>query len=87
MKRRRLQEIIQKQTEHSAIRNRSDVGKVHKVLIEGFSKKSIEHLQGRNTANKVVVFPKENFQKGQYVNVLVEDCTAATLIGKAVHES
>lgn len=87
VKRRRLQEIIQKQTEHSAIRNRSDVGKVHKVLIEGFSKKSAEHLQGRNTANKVVVFPKENFQKGQYVNVLVEDCTAATLIGKAVHGS
>ncbi|MBX2970585.1 MAG: tRNA (N6-isopentenyl adenosine(37)-C2)-methylthiotransferase MiaB [Cyclobacteriaceae bacterium] len=87
VKKRRLQEIIQKQTEHSAIRNRSDVGKVHKVLIEGVSKKSTEHLQGRNTANKVVVFPKENFQKGQYVNVLVEDCTAATLIGKAVQGS
>jgi tRNA-2-methylthio-N6-dimethylallyladenosine synthase len=85
IKKRRLQEIIQKQTEHSAIRNRSDIGKVHNVLIEGFSKKSTEHLQGRNTANKVVVFPKENFQKGQYVNVLVEDCTAATLIGKAVN--
>src|SRR5690606_6135084 len=87
VKKRRLQEIIQKQTEHSAIRNRNDVGKVHKVLIEGFSKKSTDYLQGRNTANKVVVFPKENFQKGQYVNVLVEDCTAATLIGKAVQES
>jgi tRNA-2-methylthio-N6-dimethylallyladenosine synthase len=85
IKKRRLQEIIQKQTEHSASRNRSDIGKVHNVLIEGFSKKSTEHLQGRNTANKVVVFPKENFQKGQYVNVLVEDCTAATLIGKAVN--
>lgn len=85
VKKRRLQEIIQKQTEHSAVRNRNDVGKVHKVLIEGFSKKSTDHLQGRNTANKVVVFPKENFQKGQYVNVLVEDCTAATLIGKAVN--
>ncbi|WKZ61463.1 MAG: tRNA (N6-isopentenyl adenosine(37)-C2)-methylthiotransferase MiaB [Cyclobacteriaceae bacterium] len=85
IKKRRLQEIIQKQTEHSAVRNRNDVGKVHKVLIEGFSKKSTDHLQGRNTANKVVVFPKENFQKGQYVNVLVEDCTAATLIGKAVN--
>ncbi len=85
VKKRRLQEIIQKQTEHSAVRNRNDVGKVHKVLIEGFSKKSTDHLQGRNTANKVVVFPKENFQKGQYVNVLVEDCTAATLIGKAVY--
>jgi tRNA-2-methylthio-N6-dimethylallyladenosine synthase len=85
VKKRRLQEIIQKQTEHSAFRNRSDIGKVHKVLIEGFSKKSTDQLQGRNTANKVVVFPKENFKKGQYVNVLVEECTAATLIGKAVN--
>ncbi|MBX2966684.1 MAG: tRNA (N6-isopentenyl adenosine(37)-C2)-methylthiotransferase MiaB [Cyclobacteriaceae bacterium] len=84
IKKRRLQEIITKQNEHSALRNRRDVGKVHNVLIEGFSKKSADYLQGRNTANKVVVFPKENFEKGQYVNVLVEDCTAATLIGKAV---
>lgn len=84
VKKRRLQEIIQKQTEHSNMRNQRDVGKVHKVLIEGFSKKSVDYLQGRNTANKVVVFPKENFQKGQYVNVLVDACTAATLIGKVV---
>lgn len=84
IKKRRLQEIIQKQTEHSNIRNKADIGKIHKVLIEGTSKRSDEFLQGRNTANKVVVFPKENFQKGQYVNVLVDNCTGATLVGKAV---
>jgi tRNA-2-methylthio-N6-dimethylallyladenosine synthase len=88
VKKRRLQEIINKQTEHSLIRNKRDVGKVHKVLIEGVSKRSAEFLQGRNTANKVVVFPKSNgateFSKGQYVNVLVESCTGATLMGNAV---
>lgn len=84
VKKRRLQEIIEKQTGHSLKRNKRDVGKIHRVLIEGFSKRSTDFVQGRNTANKVVVFPRENFQKGKYVNVLVESCTGATLIGKAV---
>jgi tRNA-2-methylthio-N6-dimethylallyladenosine synthase len=84
IKKSRLQEIIQKQNEHSLFRNKRDIGKVHQVLIEGASKKSAEYLQGRNTANKVVVFPKENFQKGQYVHVRVENCTGATLLGKVV---
>ena len=66
------------------LRNKTDVGKVHEVLIEGNSKRSDKFLQGRNTHNKVIVFPKDNFQKGQYVNVLVEECTGGTLVGKAV---
>ena len=84
IKKNRLSEIIAKQQELSLARNKKDLNKVHQVLIEGFSKKSDEHLQGRNSANKVVVFPKRNFQKGQYVHVLVKDCTSATLIGEAV---
>lgn len=84
VKKRRLQQIIQKQNEHSLVRNQQDVGKIFEVLVEGPSKKSNDYLQGRNSANKVIVFPKENFQKGQYVKVLVENCTAATLLGKAV---
>ena len=66
-------------------RNKKDIGKVHKVLVEGNSKRSDAFLQGRNTANKVVVFPREKYQKGEYVNVLVEDCTGATLMGRAVN--
>jgi tRNA-2-methylthio-N6-dimethylallyladenosine synthase len=84
IKKRRLNEIIDKQRLHSLERNKLDVGKVHKVLIEGFSKRSKEHLQGRNSANKVIIFPKGNFSKGQYVNVLVKDCTGATLIADVV---
>ena len=39
---------------------------------------------GRNTQNAVVVFPKESYKVGDYVMVTIEDCTAATLKGKAV---
>lgn len=86
VKNRRLTEVIAKQQLHSLERNQMAIGKVHKILVEGFSKRSAEHLCGRNDQNKMVVFPKENFKKGDYVNVLVTECTAATLIGKAVDE-
>lgn len=84
VKKRRLAEVIEKQQQSALERNKLDVGKVHQVLIEGTSKRSEEFLQGRNTANKVIVFPKEKYSKGQYVNVRVEDCTTATLTGKVV---
>jgi tRNA-2-methylthio-N6-dimethylallyladenosine synthase len=84
VKKRRLAEVIKKQNTHSRLRNQADIGKTCKVLIEGPSKKSNAHLQGRNTANKVVVFPREHHGKGQYVHVQIEDCTGGTLIGKVV---
>jgi tRNA-2-methylthio-N6-dimethylallyladenosine synthase len=84
VKSRRLAEIVDLQLKHSALRTKQGVGKVHKVLVEGVSKKSKDQLFGRNSQSTVVVFPKENFKPGDYVNVLAEDCTGATLIGKAV---
>ncbi|MEQ8360366.1 MAG: tRNA (N6-isopentenyl adenosine(37)-C2)-methylthiotransferase MiaB [Cytophagales bacterium] len=84
VKKRRLAEIIALQSELSLERNKKDLTKVHKVLVEGLSKKSDRELYGRNSANKVVVFPKENYKIGQYVNVMVNDCSSATLLGKAV---
>lgn len=84
VKGRRLQEIINLQMRLSEESNRRDIGKTFEVLIEGPSKKSPDFLQGRNTHNKVIVFPREHFEKGQYVNVLVQDCTSATLKGVAV---
>jgi tRNA-2-methylthio-N6-dimethylallyladenosine synthase len=84
VKKRRLDEIIKKQSELSLKRNRPDVGKVFKVLIEASSRKSPDYLQGRSSQNKVVIFPKENKSKGEYVHVLVERCTQGTLIGKMV---
>lgn len=84
VKKRRLQEIIEKQQLSSLRRNKLDLNKIHRVLIEGISKRSDNHMQGRNSANKVIVFPKDGTQKGQYVDVLVTECTAATLIGKII---
>jgi tRNA-2-methylthio-N6-dimethylallyladenosine synthase len=84
-KKKRLDEIITKQGEHSLLRNKKDIGKVHRVLVEGNSKRSDAYLQGRNTANKVVVFPREKYNKGEYVSVFVEECTGATLLGRAVN--
>ncbi len=84
IKKRRLSEIIAKQQELSLARNKRDIGKVFRVLVEGPSKRSNEQLQGRNTANKVVIFPAKDFQKGQYLNVRIHDCSAATLFGEVV---
>ena len=86
VKKRRLEEIVKLQNSLSLECNRRDVGKTFTVLIEGDSKKSTADWRGRNSQNKVVVFPKEgtNLQKGDYVQVKVEDCTGATLIGKVI---
>jgi len=84
VKKKRLSEIIELQSKHSLARNQRLIGKTHKVLVEGESKRSDKDLQGRTTDNKVIVFPRENYEKGQYVNVAVNDCTSATLFGKAV---
>ena len=84
VKKRRLQEIIQRQQALSLERNKRDLGKTFEVLIEGYSKRSNEQLQGRNSANKVVIFPAGDLSKGQYVQVKVNDCTAATLLGEVV---
>ncbi|PCE65848.1 tRNA (N6-isopentenyl adenosine(37)-C2)-methylthiotransferase MiaB [Sediminicola luteus] len=87
IKKRRLTEIINLQQEHALYRTQQYVGKTMEVLIEGPSKRSDAHWMGRNTQNTVVVFPKENYQVGEFVNVSVSDCTAATLIGEAVNLS
>jgi tRNA-2-methylthio-N6-dimethylallyladenosine synthase len=86
-KKRRLAEIIALQQEHSHYRTKQHLGKIEEVLIEGTSKKSEAHWKGRNTQNTVIVFPKENYKMGDFVMVKVEDCTSATLIGKAIELS
>lgn len=80
----RLQEIIDLQQQLSHDSNKKDVGKTFEVLVEGFSKKSADFLMGRSSQNKVVVFPKESYKKGDYVQVKIERCTTATLIGEAI---
>ena len=82
VKARRLDEIISLQRKISLGNNLGEKGKTYSILAEGTSKKSDKKLFGRNSQNKVVVFPKENTQPGDYVNVTITDCTAATLIGR-----
>jgi tRNA-2-methylthio-N6-dimethylallyladenosine synthase len=81
---KRLNEIIALQNSLSEKSKRNDVGKAFEVLVEGFSKRSEDFLTGRTSQNKVAVFPGENKKKGDYVRVLIEDCTSATLKGRII---
>ena len=82
IKSKRLSEIIELQSRLSHESNKKDIGKKCIVLVENFSKRSAEHLSGRNSENKVVILPKKNHQPGDYVEVTITDCTPATLIGE-----
>jgi tRNA-2-methylthio-N6-dimethylallyladenosine synthase len=84
VKKRRLEEIVKLQNRLSLEKNRRDVGRIFDVLIEGDSRKSSADWRGRNSQNKVVVFPKDGsaLKKGDYASVSIEDCTGATLIGR-----
>ena len=83
VKKRRLSEILIKQQEWSLRRLQQNVGKTVRILVEGVSKKSDQDYCGRNDQNAMVVFPAtENIKPGQYVNVVIERCTSATLLGR-----
>jgi tRNA-2-methylthio-N6-dimethylallyladenosine synthase len=84
IKSERLSEMIALQNRLSAKSKRLDVGKTFEVLIEGSSKRSEEFLSGRTSQNKVVVFPGANRIRGEYVKVIIERCTSATLNGKCI---
>ncbi len=86
VKKRRLEEVISLQGRHSKESYKNDIGKVFRVLIEGESKRSDQRWSGRNSQNKMVVFPKDghDLKKGDYVDVRIEDATQATLLGTIV---
>ncbi len=84
VKKRRLSEIIDLQQKHSLENNQKHIGGVEQVLIEGTSKKSDNDWYGRNSQNTVVVFPRRDEKPGDFVNVKIESCTTATLLGNRV---
>jgi tRNA-2-methylthio-N6-dimethylallyladenosine synthase len=86
VKKRRLQEIVEVQGKLSHQSNKKDIGKTFKVLIEANSKRSEENWMGRNSQNKVIIFPKNgaDLKPGDYAVVKVHDCTQATLFGKLI---
>lgn len=84
IKQRRLEEMIVLQNQISLENNQSDIGKAFEVLIEGVSKRSEQDVFGRTSQNKVIVFPKKDYQIGDFANVIVKECTKATLVGEAI---
>jgi tRNA-2-methylthio-N6-dimethylallyladenosine synthase len=86
VKKKRLQQIVEVQNRLSLQSNKRDIGKTFEVLIEGDSKRSDKDWMGRSPQNKVIVFPKHNYnlKKGDYVHVKVNDCTQATLLGEII---
>ncbi len=87
VKSRRLDEIISKQSGYSLERNKEAVGQTQKILVEGFAKKGPHQQCGRNSQNKMVVFPTQgHVQPGDYVMVKMDDCSQATLIGTFIEK-
>lgn len=85
VKKRRLAEIIEKQSSLSFERNKLDIGKIQEILVEGTSKRSEDQLKGKNSANKVVIIPNDGtISIGDYVHVKITDCSPATLFGEVV---
>ena len=82
VKKRRLSEIIELQTSIALELNKAEIGREHTVLVEGVSKRSDAQLCGRTDTNKMAIFDKNGYEKGQYVKVRVTDCTSATLLAE-----
>jgi tRNA-2-methylthio-N6-dimethylallyladenosine synthase len=81
---RRLNEIIALQQECSAQNNKKCIGETYRVLIEGVSKRSKEQFYGRTEQNRTAVFDRKGYKIGDFVNVKINDSTAATLLGEIV---
>ncbi len=86
IKKKRLSEIIEIQTQVNKEQHAATIGQTFEVLIEGVSKRSENELRGKTSQNKMIIFPREDYKIGDYVNVKVESSTSATLLGKAVEK-
>ena len=87
IKSKRLSEIVDLQLKHSLFRSKEFIGKTVEVLIEKKSKKSELHWAGRNQQNSTVIIPKGKYCVGDFVNVKINDCTSATLLGEGLEYS
>ena len=76
----RLNEIIALQGRMSLKSNEREIGRIHKVLVEGPSKKNPQELCGRAGSNKMCVFPSRGEKPGDCCEVRVVSVTSATLL-------
>lgn len=79
---RRLNEMIELQSQLSLENNRKCIGCEYEVLAEGYSKRSRKQLYGRTEQNRTVVFDKGEIKPGDFVMVKIIDASSATLIGE-----
>jgi tRNA-2-methylthio-N6-dimethylallyladenosine synthase len=93
VKRRRNNELLAVQTAISLEDNRTRLGRVYEVLVEGPSKSAARRedapwgalqLTGRTACDRIVVFDGPERLVGQFVPVHIEDCSAVTLFGRVV---
>jgi tRNA-2-methylthio-N6-dimethylallyladenosine synthase len=87
IKQKRLQEIIDIHRAGSAANNQVEIGQKHLVLVENISKRSDQHLSGRTDTNKMVIFDRDSYKFGDYVEVMITDSTSATLFGSPIRKS
>ncbi|MBR1518260.1 MAG: tRNA (N6-isopentenyl adenosine(37)-C2)-methylthiotransferase MiaB [Prevotella sp.] len=83
---RRLNELIQLQTEQSRVANRRDEGRQFDILIEGYSRRSRQQMCGRTEQNKMVIVDKGNHHIGDTVRVRITGSTSATLFGEEISQ-
>ena len=82
----RLNEIIALQNRMGALNYRDQIGKIHKVLVEGPSRKTPDELCGRAGNYMMCVWPDKTHKVGDYVMVEVVDATPATLLCRLVQQ-
>ena len=87
IKKRRLSEIISQQMSIQNRRNQNEIGQRHLVLVEGTSKRSAQQMSGRTCTNKIAVFDRKDFEKGDYIEVEITRATSATLIAKPISKT
>ena len=84
VKKDRLAKLVDLQYKHTLFRNRKEIGKKVKVLVEKESKKSSNEWAGRTDNNKWVIFPKESAEIRDLVDVKIVDAQGVSLFGEII---
>jgi tRNA-2-methylthio-N6-dimethylallyladenosine synthase len=80
----RLQRLQKRLEEQQFEISQQMVGKVHKILVDGYSKKHPELMTGRTENNKLVVFAGNPRMMKQIIEVTITEAKMHSLIGEVV---
>jgi len=81
-KQRRLDRLQQRISQQAQVISRRMVGEVHRVLVEGPSRKDPAQLAGRTENNRVVNFAGPNDLIGSFADLLITEALPNSLRGK-----